>query len=139
MFRHSRGERRARAGQTFRADLQVQERGREKVSAVQSALTDVLYIACHFILLEYWGVAKLKPRRYSNPSSVPLPGLVGGGLKSHLEACNHYSSHPAPFKRYPSKAAIVGRPLIQSAARFCPQSSMAPTQTDSLNENHQFW
>lgn len=62
------------------------ERGREeggggekKVSAVQSALTDVLYIACHFILQEYWGVAKLKPGRYSNPSPALLPALVGGG------------------------------------------------------------
>lgn len=41
-------------------------------SAVQSALTDVLYITCHFIPLEYWGVAKLKPARYSNPSPAPL-------------------------------------------------------------------
>ena len=42
------------------------------VSAVQSALTDVLYITCHFIPLEYWGVAKLKPARYSNPSPAQL-------------------------------------------------------------------
>ena len=54
-------------------------RGEKKVSAVQSALTDVLYIACHFILQEYWGVAKLKPGRYSNPSPALLPALVGGG------------------------------------------------------------
>lgn len=31
--------------------------------AMQPALTDALYIACHFILHEYWGVAKLKPGR----------------------------------------------------------------------------
>lgn len=53
--------------------------GRGGASAVQSALTDVLYIACHFILQEYWGVAKLKPGRYSNPSPAMLPALVGGG------------------------------------------------------------
>lgn len=69
-FIRVKGRRTLRASQTFRG---------EKVSAVQSALTDVLYITCHFILQEYWGVAKLKPGRYSNPSSVPLPGLVGGG------------------------------------------------------------
>lgn len=53
--------------------------GLRKVSVVQSALTDVLYIACHFILQEYWGVAKLKPGRYSNPSPAPLQAVVGGG------------------------------------------------------------
>lgn len=31
--------------------------------AMQPALTDALYIACHFILGEYWGVARLKPAR----------------------------------------------------------------------------
>ena len=52
---------------------------RGKVPVVQSALTDALYIACHFIPLEYWGVARLKPGRYSNPSPELLPALVGGG------------------------------------------------------------
>lgn len=68
------------------------------VSAVQSALTDVLYIACHFILQEYWGVAKLKPGRYSNPSPAHI-GVGGWGLKSHLEACSQYSSYPVLFMK----------------------------------------
>lgn len=38
----------------FRAALQTEK---NKVSLVQSAQTDVLYIACHSILREYWGVA----------------------------------------------------------------------------------
>lgn len=52
-------------------------------SAMQSALTDVLYIACHFILQEYWGVAKLKPGRYSNPSPAHIGvGGWGAGISS---------------------------------------------------------
>lgn len=57
-------------------------------SAMQSALTDVLYIACHFILQEYWGVAKLKPGRYSNPSPahIGVGGWGGWNLISELVA-----------------------------------------------------
>lgn len=68
-----------RASQKFRAALQTEK---NKVSLVQSAQTDVLYIACHSILQEYWGVAKLKPGRYSNPS----PTFAGGDLISVLVA-----------------------------------------------------
>lgn len=75
----------------------LRKRWGEKVSAVQSALTDVLYIACHFILREYWGVAKLKPGRHSNPSPALLTSVGGWGLKSHLEACSQYFSHPVSF------------------------------------------
>lgn len=57
-------------------------RQKNKVSLVQSALTDVLYIACHSILQEYWGVAELKPGRYSNPSLT----FTGGDLISELVA-----------------------------------------------------
>lgn len=58
-----RGKQSGAAGAT--ANIQGRSPGpdRGKVSVVQSALTDVLYIACHFILQEYWGVAKLKPGR----------------------------------------------------------------------------
>lgn len=60
-----------RAGQKYRAALQTEK---NKVSLVQSAQTDVLYIACHSILWEYWGVAELKPGRYSNPSPTFTEG-----------------------------------------------------------------
>jgi len=46
---------------------------------MQSALTDALYIACHFISQKYWGVAKLKCGRYGNPSLAEQSTLVGGG------------------------------------------------------------
>lgn len=77
-----------------------------KVSAVHSALTDVLYIACHFIPQEYWGVARLKPGRYSNPSPAQFTSIGGWGLKSHLEACSQYSRHPTRLKK---KVALQGR------------------------------
>ena len=38
--------------------------GEDRVSAaVQSALTDGLYIACHFSPQEYWGSAEFSPGR----------------------------------------------------------------------------
>lgn len=57
-------------------------RQKKKVSLVRSSQTDVLYIACHSILQEYWGVAELKPGSYSNPS----PTFTEGDLISVLVA-----------------------------------------------------
>lgn len=79
------------------------------VLGIQSALTDVLYIACHFILEKYWGVAKLRPGRYSNPSPATLPLLGRWGLKSHLRACSQYSSHPVLLIKTTSP-----RPLLRT-------------------------
>lgn len=88
--------------------------------ATQSALTDVLYIACYFILQEYWGVAKLKPGRYSNPSPAHI-SVGGWGLKSHLEVCSQYSSHPMLFMKGTSS-----RPLSRTHQSFSCLHATAP-------------
>lgn len=88
--------------------------------AMQSALTDVLYIACYFILQEYWGVAKLKPGRYSNPSPAHI-SVGGWGLKSHLEVCSQYSSHPMLFMKGSSS-----RPLSRTHQSFSLLHATAP-------------
>lgn len=99
------------ASQSFTTDLQRWSSGSGgagRGSGVQSPLTDVFYIFCHFILQKYWGVAELKCGRYHNPSPGELTGAGGRGLKSHLEPCHWYPSHPrAIYERLFSKAAIA--------------------------------
>lgn len=89
---------------------------------MQSALTDVLYIACHFILWEYWGVAELKPGRYSNPSRGSCRGrdLI-------LELLANILATPAMYKKGWLKAVTMDRPLISSPlCTRLPQPCVTP-------------
>lgn len=67
-----------------------------------------------------------------------VTGVGGWGLKSHLEACSQYSSHPMPFiKKCLSRANITDRPLIDSSACHCFQSNITiQKRKQSLKTNY---